>query len=106
MESPVVFRYTPEQFNAMYKVMFGLGAGAFGAVAAAMEPKKDRPVTIKRIFDSKPIHRDTEYIAMRKLAEGHCQFVPAFLKAFKIGYDSTCFVFNYEEVKDLKAAWK
>ncbi len=106
MESTAVFRYTAEQFLTMYKQMFGLGAGTFGSVVAAMEPRMDRVVMIKRVSHSSPIHRDAEFIAMRKLAEGHCQFVPAFLKAFKVGYDTTCFVFKYEEVKDLKRAWR
>ncbi len=90
----------------MYKKIFDMGEGVFGSVFAAMEPKMALAVMIKRVSHASPIHQDAEFIVMRKLAEGHCQFVPAFLKAFKVGYNSTYFVFEYEGVKDLKRAWR
>ncbi len=106
MESTVIRRYMSEQFSTMYKKIFDMGDGVFGSMFAAMEPKMARAVTIKRVSHASLIHQDAEFIAMRKLAEGHCQFMPAFLKVFKVGYDSTYFVFEYEGVKDLKRAWR
>ncbi len=78
MESTVICRYTSDQFSMLYKKMFDMGEGAFGSVFAAMEPRMAHAVMIKRVYHAGLIHQDAEFIAMKTLAEGHCQFVLAF----------------------------
>ncbi len=104
MESTVVRRISPDEYLRQFEKIGDLGKGAFGTVFAATELEKNRSVTLKMVAESRSIYDDDEFMAMRKLAG--CPYVPDFLKAFKVGYDKTFFVFKYEAVIDLKKAWR
>ncbi len=50
------------------------------------------------------IYRDHEFLMLKRVADS--PFVPAFLKAFKVGATVAAYVFQYEDLVDLKQAWR
>ncbi len=105
METKVIVRLTEEQFNDRFVYDAYLGNGNFGAVTVAMEVASSRKVTIKKakIYGAS-IYRDREYLMLKRVAES--PFVPAFLKAYKVGATVAAYVFRHEDLVDLKQAWR
>ncbi len=105
MEMKVIVRLTKEQFNDRFVYDAYLGNGNFGSVTVAMEVANSRKVTIKKAkIHSASIYRDREYLMLKHVAKS--PFVPAFLKAYKVGATVAAYVFQYEDLVDLKQAWQ
>ncbi len=104
--SEVQIRYVSlARFDRLFEIKEQFGEGSFGSVSAAVSVVKRKMVTIKKLRGvlRKPLDQIMEF-KMLQATKGW-PFVPKFIGAFQVNLVGAAFIFEHEDILDLREAW-
>ncbi len=104
--SEVRIRYISlARFDWLFEMKEQFGEGSFGSVSAAVSVVEQKMVTIKKLRGvlRKPLDQITEF-KMLQAMKGW-PFMPKFIGAFQVNLIRAAFIFEHEDVLDLREAW-
>ncbi len=104
--SEVQIRYVSlTGFDRLFEMKEQFGEGCFGSVSTAVSIVEWKMVTIKKLREvlRKPLDQITEF-KMLQATKGW-PFMPKFIGAFQVNLIGAAFIFEHEDILDLREAW-